>query len=99
RRHIHRCGARSAGRKAVRWHPCGCATLGADQGQSCGSRQKMDHLTWRKARKSASSGNCVEVAYDHDGTATGMVRDSKSPDRGHLAAELDAWRAFLTDVK
>jgi hypothetical protein len=59
----------------------------------------MDHLTWRKARKSASSGNCVEVAYGHDGHATGMVRDSKSPERGHLAVEPDAWRAFLTDVK
>jgi len=59
----------------------------------------MDHLTWRKARKSASSGNCVEVAYGHDGRATGMVRDSKSPDRGHLVVELDAWRAFLTNVK
>ena len=59
----------------------------------------MDDMTWRKAKASASNGGCVEVAYEADGCAAGMVRDSKSPERGHLAVELDAWRAFLAKVK
>jgi hypothetical protein len=32
------------------------------------------------------------------GRAAG-IRDSKSPERGHLAVELDAFAAFLADIK
>ncbi|HZR53399.1 MAG TPA: DUF397 domain-containing protein [Streptosporangiaceae bacterium] len=55
-------------------------------------------LTWRKASRSGSTGDCVEVGTTAAGTVAG-IRDSKSPERGHLAVELDAWRAFLAKVK
>jgi hypothetical protein len=59
-----------------------------------------DHLlTWRKSRASAANGDCVEVAFGQDGRATGMVRDSKRPQAGHLAVKLDAFEAFLADAK
>lgn len=56
-------------------------------------------MTWRKASKSGNGGDCVEVAFGPDGWATGQVRDSKAPERGHLAVELDAFAAFLADTK
>jgi hypothetical protein len=58
-----------------------------------------DHLlTWRKARASAATGDCVEVGSSPASPVVGL-RDSKSPERGHLAVELDAFAAFLADVK
>lgn len=42
-----------------------------------------DGVMWRKARRSAAENGCVEVGT-HDGHAAG-IRDSKSPERGHLA--------------
>lgn len=57
-------------------------------------------LTWRKASRSGNNGgNCVEVAYGRDGRAAGRIRDSKSPERGHLAVTPDVLGAFLTSVK
>jgi hypothetical protein len=56
-----------------------------------------DNLTWRKARASASNGGCVEV-----GTAAGRaagIRDSKSPERGHLAVTPAMLGELLGDVK
>jgi hypothetical protein len=59
-----------------------------------------DDLSWRKASRSGSQGgNCVEVAFGPDGRAAGRVRDSKRPEAGHLAVELDAFAAFLADIK
>lgn len=54
-------------------------------------------LTWCKSSYS-SSGNCVEVGTAAAGTVAG-IRDSKSPERGHLAVEPEAWRAFLAAIK
>jgi hypothetical protein len=54
-------------------------------------------LIWRKAKASASNGECVEV-----GTSTGTVagiRDSKSPERGHLAVTPEVFALFLASVK
>lgn len=57
-------------------------------------------LSWRKASRSGGQGgNCVELAFGPDGKATGMVRDSKSPERGHLAVSSEAFAAFLADAK
>lgn len=56
-------------------------------------------LKWRKSSRSGNGGNCVELAFGPDGRATGMVRDSKSPERGHLTVTMDAFAAFLVSVK
>ena len=47
--------------------------------------------TWRKSSKSGQF-NCVEVALTSDNVA---VRDSKSPEDGHLTVTRDQWRSFL----
>jgi uncharacterized protein DUF397 len=57
------------------------------------------NLTWRKARASGSQGDCVQLAFDGNGRATGMVRDSKSPERGHLAVTTERLAAFIADAK
>jgi hypothetical protein len=49
-----------------------------------------DCVRWRKATRSGSNADCVEVA---DGV---MVRDSKDPDGPVLAFSPAAWQAFLT---
>ena len=58
----------------------------------------MEGLIWRKASKSAVNGDCVEVGATAAGRAAG-IRDSKSPEGGHLAVTPDAFRALLTAVK
>jgi hypothetical protein len=57
-----------------------------------------DILTWQKATKSSNGGECVEIGTTADGHAAG-VRDSKSPERGHLAVTTETFGAFLRDVK
>lgn len=54
-------------------------------------------LTWRKASKSGNGGDCVEVGT-LGGRAAG-IRDSKSPERGHLAVTPAMFRALLEDVR
>ena len=57
-------------------------------------------VTWRKATRSAANGGgCVAVAFSPNGRMAGMVRDSKSPERGHLATTREAFAAFLASVK
>lgn len=56
-------------------------------------------LTWRKTGKSGNGGECVEVAFNSGGRSTGMVRDSKSPERGHLTMSTETFAAFLANVK
>jgi Domain of unknown function (DUF397) len=56
-------------------------------------------LIWKKASKSGNGGECVELAFTPDGHVVGMVRDSKSPERGHLRVRPDAFAEFLTSVK
>ena len=57
---------------------------------------KGNELNWRKARASSAQNGCVEVA-----AATGFtgIRDSKAPERGHLAPSKEAFAAFLADAK
>jgi hypothetical protein len=55
------------------------------------------NLSWRKSSYSSNGGaNCVEVA-----SATGFtgIRDSKSPERGHLAVRPEVFAALLVSVK
>ena len=58
---------------------------------------ESDDLNWRKASKSGNGGaECVEVA-----AATGFtgIRDSKSPERGHLAVTPEVFAVLLADAK
>ena len=55
-------------------------------------------IRWVKAKASGGNGsNCVEVAFTMDGRAAGLVRDSKSQERGFLTTS--ALATFITDVK
>ncbi|MGD0609315.1 MAG: DUF397 domain-containing protein [Streptosporangiaceae bacterium] len=42
----------------------------------------LSQAIWRKARRSAHNGGCVEIAANLDGVAA--VRDSKRPEEGPL---------------
>jgi hypothetical protein len=51
---------------------------------------------WRKSRRSDGGGNCVEVAFAHDGTVG--VRDSKNRTGPILEFTPDEWDAFIGGV-
>ncbi|MGH3159001.1 MAG: DUF397 domain-containing protein [Streptosporangiaceae bacterium] len=54
-------------------------------------------LVWRKSRRSASSGNCVEVAPLPGGGYA--VRDSKNTDGPMLRFSPEEWRHFTGRLK
>jgi hypothetical protein len=57
----------------------------------------LSQAAWRKARRSAQNGGCVEIAANiPDVTA---IRDSKRPEGGAHVVERPAFAAFLADVK
>ncbi|HXL92539.1 MAG TPA: DUF397 domain-containing protein [Streptosporangiaceae bacterium] len=58
----------------------------------------MAGLIWRKASKSAVNGDCVEVGTTAGGSVAG-IRDSKSPERGHLAVTPARLGELLEDAK
>jgi hypothetical protein len=60
-----------------------------------GNRAVSD-LQWRKARRSANNGACVEVAPVNGQIA---VRDSKNPDGRRLQYPAESWQAFVATVK
>jgi hypothetical protein len=53
-------------------------------------------LQWRKARRSANNGACVEVA-----PANGqiVVRDSKNPSGTWLRYSAQSWQEFVGEIK
>lgn len=53
-------------------------------------------LNWRKARRSAGNGACVEVAVANPRV---LVRDSKDQDGPALHYPGSAWQDFLSEVK
>ena len=58
----------------------------------------MEEIRWVKASRSAAQGDCVEVGTTPAGGAAG-IRDSKSPERGHLAVTPAMLGALLEDVR
>lgn len=57
----------------------------------------LSHAVWRKSRRSANGGNCVEVAVNFP--AVIAVRDSKRPADGAHIIKRAAFAAFLDGVK
>lgn len=61
------------------------------------------YTSWRKASKSNSSGNCVEVAFADGGIPSHRgvgIRDSKRGDNGAvLEVSAAIWQDFLVGVK
>ncbi len=53
-------------------------------------------LQWRKARRSAGNGACVEVAPTSGHIA---VRDSKDPDGVRLQYTPQSWQNFVFNIK
>jgi len=57
----------------------------------------LSRAIWRKARRSAHNGGCVEIAANLPGRAA--VRDSKRPEGGAHVIDRAAFTRFLADVK
>lgn len=61
----------------------------------------MDHdltnATWRKATKSSTNGQCVEVAFLDNGDVA--IRDSKHPDGPVLHYTALEWECFVDGVE
>lgn len=51
---------------------------------------------WRKSSRSGGGNDCVELVVARIGAA---MRDSKSPETGHLAFGDTGWKTFLSNVK
>jgi hypothetical protein len=61
--------------------------------------ESSDIVQWRKASRSSNGGgNCVEVGVNTDGRACG-IRDSKSPERGHLMIAPMVLGALVATIK
>jgi Domain of unknown function (DUF397) len=57
----------------------------------------LSQATWRKARRSAQNGGCVEIAANLPDVVA--VRDSKRPEGGAHVVKREAFATFLADVK
>jgi hypothetical protein len=57
-----------------------------------------DIVSWCKATKSGNGGECVEIGSTADGRAAG-IRDSKSPERGHLAITPTTFGDLLGSIR
>ena len=57
----------------------------------------MEGMVWRKASKSTSNGQCVEVAHLDGGRVA--VRDSKDPSGPVLVFTPGEWDAFLDSAR
>ena len=57
----------------------------------------LSHAAWRKSRRSANGGNCVEVASNLPGIVA--IRDSKDREGPKIAVSNQAWSAFVQQVK
>lgn len=56
----------------------------------------LANATWRTSSRSATKGDCVEIAQAP--TVTG-IRDSKNPTGGRLILTTAQWASFLSQIK
>ena len=57
---------------------------------------EANDIQWRKARRSANDGACVEVAHVNGQIA---VRDSRNPNGNWLQYSAQSWHDFISTVK
>jgi len=57
----------------------------------------LSHAIWRKARRSAHNGGCVEIAANLPGVTA--IRDSKRPECGAHVIGRDSFAEFLAETK
>jgi Domain of unknown function (DUF397) len=57
----------------------------------------LSQAIWRKARRSAHNGGCVEIAANLCGVTA--IRDSKRPEGGAHVVSRGSFAEFLADVK
>jgi hypothetical protein len=57
----------------------------------------LSRAIWRKARRSAHNGGCVEIAANLTGVTA--IRDSKRPEGGAHVIGRDSFAEFLADVR
>ncbi|MGH3150243.1 MAG: DUF397 domain-containing protein [Streptosporangiaceae bacterium] len=57
----------------------------------------LSRAIWRKARRSAHNGGCVEIAANLPDVAA--IRDSKRPEGGAHIVGRDSFAEFLADIK
>jgi hypothetical protein len=57
----------------------------------------LSQAIWRKARRSAHNGGCVEIAANLSGVTA--IRDSKHPGGGAHVVGRSSFAEFLADVK
>lgn len=57
---------------------------------------ELSGARWRKSSRSGAQNDCVELVVATSGAA---VRDSKSPQAGHVSFGTPSWDAFLGVVK
>jgi Domain of unknown function (DUF397) len=57
----------------------------------------LSQANWRKARRSAHNGGCVEIASNLSGVTA--IRDSKQPEGGAHVVGRGSFAEFLADVK
>ena len=60
------------------------------------SNLQIGALSWRKTRRSANNGACVEIAPTEGKI---LVRDSKNPSGPALEYAAHVWRGFLAEAK
>lgn len=59
-------------------------------------RREASEVQWRKARRSANNGACIEVTPANGQIA---VRDSKNPGGIWLRYPAQSWREFVDTIK
>ena len=57
----------------------------------------LSQAIWRKARRSAHNGGCVEIAANLPSVTA--IRDSKRPEGGAHVVRRDSFAEFLADLK
>ena len=57
----------------------------------------LSQAIWRKARRSAHNGGCLEIAANLPGVIA--IRDSKRPEGGAHVIGRGSFAEFLTDLK